>query len=83
MPLTIKYLPKQEDKVITMGKEKAKADYYPPGATEPQVRPAHIPPPPLADVEEAAATEKPAAPPVVETVKKASKSTSSKVSKKK
>jgi hypothetical protein len=46
MPLTIHELPKQKDKVITMGKaNEPVADYYPPGVTEPQVRPADVPAP--------------------------------------
>jgi hypothetical protein len=70
MPLTINWIPKHEDKVITMGKEKA--DYYPPGATEPIVRPAHIAPPavPIADVESKGLKEAATTPPVSETVKK-------------
>lgn len=42
MPLIIHELPKKEDKEIIMGKQ-PKADYYPPGATEPQVRPDNVP----------------------------------------
>ena len=42
MPLEINWLPKQEDKEIIMGKQPV-ADYYPPGATEPIVRPADVP----------------------------------------
>lgn len=52
MPLTIDWLPKHEDKVITMGKQPV-ADYYPPGATEPIVRPPGIPAP-APDLEEEA-----------------------------
>jgi hypothetical protein len=73
MPLIINYVPKHEDKVITMGKkDEPVADYYPPGATEPQVRPAHIPPPavPEADVEEKSIREAATSPPVAKTVKK-------------
>jgi hypothetical protein len=44
MPLIINRLPKQEDKEIVMGKQPV-ADYYPPGATEPIVRPANVPAP--------------------------------------
>lgn len=45
MPLIINKLPKHEDKVIIMGQaSKSVADYYPPGATEPIVRPASVPP---------------------------------------
>lgn len=44
MPLIINELPKQQPKEIRMGKQPV-ADYYPPGATEPQVRPANVPAP--------------------------------------
>jgi hypothetical protein len=44
MPLTVNWLPKQEDKEIIMGKQPV-ADYYPPGATEPIVRPPDVPAP--------------------------------------
>jgi hypothetical protein len=44
MPLIINWLPKVQDKVIVMGKQPV-ADYYPPGATEPIVRPDNIPAP--------------------------------------
>jgi hypothetical protein len=73
MPLTINYA-KHEDKVITMGKQVA--DYYPPGATEPIVRPAHIPPPAVPEAEVSAdksLKEAATTPPVAETVKKAPK----------
>jgi len=43
MPVIFNKLPKREDKEIRMGKPDA--DYYPPGATEPQVRPANVPAP--------------------------------------
>ena len=41
--LKINWPPKQENKEIIMGKQVA--DYYPPGATEPIVRPADVPAP--------------------------------------
>ena len=43
MPLVINYA-KRDDKEIIMGKQPV-ADYYPPGATEPIVRPANVPAP--------------------------------------
>ena len=43
MPLIINKLPKHEPKEIRMGKQVA--DYYPPGATEPIVRPDNVPAP--------------------------------------
>ena len=72
MPLTINYA-KVEPKEIRMGKKEV-ADYYPPGATEPQVRPAHIPPAvPVSEVsEDKSLKEAATSPPVVETVKKES-----------
>ena len=60
MPLIINELPKREDKVITMGKQ-PEADYYPPGATEPQVRPADVSEPEEEPEEEEAAEPKKAA----------------------
>ena len=48
MPLIINMLPHQGpaqgNKEIVMGKKEV-ADYYPPGATEPMVRPADVPAP--------------------------------------
>jgi hypothetical protein len=42
MGLIINWLPKPQGEVITMGKQPV-ADYYPPGATEPIVRPDNVP----------------------------------------
>jgi len=69
MPLIINHV-KQEDKVIVMGKKEEVADYYPPGATEPIVRPADVPPPavPLEDVEPKSIKEAATTPPVAKTV---------------
>jgi len=44
MPLVVNWKPKQQNKEIVMGKQPV-ADYYPPGATEPIVRPADVPAP--------------------------------------
>jgi hypothetical protein len=83
MPLIVNWLPKRENKEIIMGKQVA--DYYPPGATEPQVRPAHIPPPavPIADVESKSIKEAATTPPVAETVKEEKPTAKKSVAKKK
>ena len=60
MALTINWLPKQPDKVITMGKEKQE-DAPPPAV-------------PIADVEEKPLKEAATPPPVVETVHKEKRS---------
>jgi hypothetical protein len=80
MPLIINELPKRENEVIHMGKQPV-ADYYPPGATEPIVRPADIPPPavPESEVDESKSIKEAATtPPVAKTVKEEPKKAVSK-----
>ena len=75
MPLVINYVPKHEDKEIVMGKKEV-ADYYPPGATEPIVRPSHIAPPAVPEAEvdaDKSLAEAATTPPVTKTVKKEAK----------